>query len=160
MAQRLVESLTHLFQVFAHRHIVNLQSEGEGVDEHTHRVGNLQIRTSAADGAEIHLAVIGVTRDDIARGCEEEVSWCDLLLTAESGSLVVIRRADSLADKALLVCLGQIGRNLTRTFAGLQLLGEELLGGLEGITLLSLLLVADEIEIGIVFFLDSRSFEC
>ena len=75
------------------------------------------------------------------------MSWRNLLLTAESGSLIVIRWADSLTDKAQLVCLGQIGRNLTRTFAGLQLFGEELLGGLEGITLLSFLLVADEIEI-------------
>ena len=61
MAQRLVEGLTHLFQIFAHRHIVDLQSEGERVDKHTNRIGNLQVRTSAADGAEIHLAVVGVT---------------------------------------------------------------------------------------------------
>ena len=159
MAQRLVEGLAHLFQVFAHRHIADVQTEGERVDEHTHRIGNLQIRASAADGAEIHFAVVGVTRDDIARGSEEEVSRCNFLLTAEGGSLDIIGRADSLADKALLVSLGQVGRNLARAFTSLQFLGEELLGGLEGITLFCLLLVADEIEIGIVLFLDGGTVE-
>ena len=159
MAQCLVEGLAHLFQVFAHRHIADVQTEGEGVDEHTHRIGNPQIRASAADGAEIHFAVVGVTRDDIARGSEEEVSRCNFLLTAEGGSLDIIGRADSLADKALLVSLGQVGRNLARAFTSLQFLGEELLGGLEGVSLLSLLLVADEIEIGIVLFLDGGTVE-
>ena len=60
----------------------------------------------------------------------------------------------------MLVGLGQVGRNLTCSFAGLEFLSEELLGRLEGLAVFSFLLVADEVEVSIVLFLDSCSFEC
>ena len=154
MAQRFVEGVAYLFQIFSHRHVVNLQAKRKGVDKHTHRIGNLQIRTAAANRREIHLAVVGIARDDVTRCSKIKVSWRDFLLTAEGRSFVQIRWAHSLADKALLVALGQVGRNLARPFAGLQFFCKELLGSLKRIAVFSLLLVADKVEIGVGFFLD------
>ena len=160
MAQRLIEGVTDLMQIVGHRHIVNLQTESEGVDEHTHCVGNLQVRASAADGTEVDLAVVGVARDDIAGGSEEEVGGGDVVLAAECGEgsdSVAAYGTESLADKALSVGLGKVGGNLAGSFAGLQLLGKELLGSLEGFRFLGLLLVGDEVEVGVGFVLNGRT---
>ena len=115
-------------QVVGHRHVVDLQAEGKGVDKHTHRIRNLQVRAPAADGREIDLTVVGITRDDVTRGSEEKMGRRDILLTAEGSSTIHFGRTDGLADKALLVALGQVGRNLTAALTSLQFLCKELLG--------------------------------
>ena len=51
----------------------------------------------------------------------------DFLLAAEVGGTFQVGRADSLANEALLCVLGQVGRNLAGTLAGLQPFGKELL---------------------------------
>ena len=119
MAQRLVEGVAHLVQIVCHRHVIDLQTEGKGVDEHPHRIGNLQIGAPATDGAQINLTVIGVTRDHITCSGKEQVRWCYCLLKAEGCRFVVICWADSLTDEALFICHRQVGWNLTRTLAGL-----------------------------------------
>ena len=85
--------------------------------------------------------------------------WGYLLSATEGCRFFEIRRTDSLADKALFIRFGQVGRNLTTTLTGLQLLGKELLGSFKVVTLLSLLLVADKVEIGVTLFLNRRSVE-
>ena len=65
--------------------------------------------------------------------------------------------ADCLTDKALLITLGKVGRNLAGTLAGLQLLGKKPLSCLKGLTFLGLLLVVHEVKIGIAFFLNGRT---
>ena len=82
-----------------------------------------------------------------------------LLSAAEGCRFLEIGRTYCLTDKALFIRLGQVGRDLTTTLTGLQLLGKELLGSLKLVTLLSLLLVVDEVEIGVTFFLDGRTVE-
>ena len=159
MAQRLVESLAGLVEELADGDIVDLQSECEGIDKHTHRVGNLQVGASAAHRTKINLAVVGVARYDVGRGSEEKVCRSNFLLAAECAGLLEIGWADSFADKSLLFGLGQIGRNLAGSFAGLQLLGKELLCCLECIAILGFLLIGHEIEVGVVFFLYSGTIE-
>ena len=159
VAQRLVEGLAHLLQEVGHRDIIDVQPEGERVDEHTHRVGYLQIGTPTAHGAEIHLAVVGIARDDIGRSGQEEVSRCDVLLSAETGHPVVIDSFDGLADVSLLVGFGQVGGYLAGSLAGLQFLSKELLCRLESLGLFGLLLVGHEVEVGVGFLLDGGAFE-
>ena len=60
VAQGLVEGIADLTQIVCHRHVVNLQTEGEGIHEHTYRIGNLEVRASVTNGADINLAIVGV----------------------------------------------------------------------------------------------------
>ena len=78
----------------------------------------------------------------------------DFLLAAEVCGALQVDRADGLADEALLISLGQIGRNFAGALTGLQLLGKELLRGLESVGLLSSLLIGDKVEIVVGFLLD------
>ena len=146
-------------EIFGHRHIVNLKAEGKRVDKHTHGIGNFQVGAAAADSAQIDLAVVSVARYHITRGSEEQMGRRDFLLAAEGCGLFVVGGADGLADESLVVGVGQVGRNLAGTLTSLQLLGKELLGSLEGLALLSLLLVAYEVEIGVGLFLNGLPFE-
>ena len=116
VAQRLVEGVADLMEVFTHRHIVNLQAKSQCVDKHAHRVGNLQVRAAAADGADIYLAVVGVARDHITGGGEIQMGRRDVVLSAENGGFVEVGGTECLANKSLLVGLGQVGRNLARSF--------------------------------------------
>ena len=84
----------------------------------------------------------------------------NLLLTAEGDSTIEIGLAYLLADPSLFVGLGQIGRNLTGTLAGLQLLRKELLRTAESLRLLSLLLIGHKVEIGVCLLLGCLSFKC
>ena len=65
VAQCLVEGIAGLTEEVGHRHVIDTEAEGEGVDEHTHGVGNLQVRTATADGTEIYIAVVGVAADNV-----------------------------------------------------------------------------------------------
>ena len=49
MAQSLVNVLTGLPQEVAHGDITDIDAKGQGVDEHTYGLSNLQVRTTAAD---------------------------------------------------------------------------------------------------------------
>ena len=60
MTQGLIKCLTGLFQVLADANIIDIESQSERVNKHTNRIGNLQIRTTTADGTEIYLAIIGI----------------------------------------------------------------------------------------------------
>ena len=159
VAQRLVEGVANLLQVFADRHVVDAEPEGQRVDKHTHGVGNLQVGTSTTDGTEEDVAAVGVTRHHIADGGQEQVGRRDLMLATESGGLVVVDRADGLTDKSRLVALGQVGGNLAGTLAILHPLGKELLGAAEGVAIGGLLLVAREIKIGVALLLDGVAVE-
>ena len=88
VTQRLVEGVAHLTQIFANSHIVNLQAKGKGVDKHSHRIGNLQVRASAANRREINFSVVGIARDNITGSSKIKVCRSNLLLTAESRSLI------------------------------------------------------------------------
>ena len=159
VAQRLVEGLAGLPQERADGGVVDVESEGEGVDKHTHRVGNLQVRATAAHRAEIYFAIVRIARDDVAHSSQIQVCRCDVMLSAEGSGFVEVSRADGFANKALTISLGQVGRYLAGTLAGLQFLGKELLGRPERIAVFSILLVANEIEVGIALFLDRRTVE-
>ena len=73
VAQGLVDVFTGLSQEVAHGDVADVDAEGQSVDEHTYGLGNLQVRATTADGAEIDLTVVGVTRDDIACSGQQQV---------------------------------------------------------------------------------------
>ena len=77
MTQSLVEGLTGFLQELADRDIIDVQSQSQGIDKHTHRVSNLQVRTTAADGTKIHLAVVGVARHYVSSSSQEQMGWRD-----------------------------------------------------------------------------------
>ncbi len=79
---------------------------------------------------------------------------CNLLLPAEGSGPLKVGWADRLTDVALIVCLGQVGRNLAGAFTGLQSLGKELLGSLEVVALFCLLLVGHKVQVAVSLLLD------
>ena len=125
MAQRLIKSVADLLQKLIYRDIVDVHAQCQCVDEHTHRVCYFQIRTATADGAQIHLTVVGVARHHVCRGGKEEVGGCDFLPAAERGSLFVIGFAHRFADNSLPVGLRHIRWYLTCSLTSLQLLSEK-----------------------------------
>ena len=149
VAQRLVEGVACLTQESSHGHVVDGQSQRQGVDKHAHRVADLEVGPAATDCAEIHIAVVGVTCHDIGCCCQEQVGRCDLLLAAEGCHTIMVDGTDNLADKALFGALGQVGGNLAGSLTCLQLLGKELLCLCKLLALLGLLLVGDIVEIGV-----------
>ena len=78
----------------------------------------------------------------------------NIILTAVCGCFIEVCRTDCLADKSLNIALWQVGRNLARAFAVLQLLGKEPLGSLETIAIHSFLLVCHKVKVGIALTLD------
>ena len=154
MAKRLVKCVARIFQELFNRHIINVHAQGERIDKHTHRVGNLEVAAAAADGTQINVTVIGIARDDISRSTQEQVGWCNLLTTAEGCGTFQIYRTYSLANETLLIGFGQVGRNLAGTLTGLQFLGKELLGCLEGLAFLGSLLIGNKVQVVIGLFLN------
>ena len=75
------------------------------------------------------------------------------MLAAEGCGLVKVNRANGLANPPLNIGLGQVGGNLAGAFTSLQLLGKELLRGLERFALFGLLLVGDKVQIVVGLFL-------
>ena len=59
--QRLVKGVAGMLQEPVHGHVVDAHAQGERVDKHAHRVGNLEVAATAAHGAQIDIAVVGVT---------------------------------------------------------------------------------------------------
>ena len=127
MTQSFVECLAGLLQELTHTDIIDTKTQGKSIDKHTHRICNLQVRASTADGTEIDLTIVGIPRYHVGRCSKEQMGGCHLMLTTEGCSLVVVRLTDCLADEALLPCFWQISRNLTGTLTGRQLLSKELL---------------------------------
>ena len=153
MAEGFVESASCLFQEFAYGDIVNLEPERKGVDEHSDCVGDLEVRAAVADGAEIHLAVVGVTRNHVGDSGQEEVGRSDAQIAAEAGGLFEIGHAHGLADASWLSGFGEIHRDLAGAFTALELTGEEIPGGTETLAVLILDLFFDEAEVGVGLFL-------
>ena len=149
MSQCLVEGVARLVQELGHGHVVDGQPQGQCVDKHTHRVADFEVGPSAADGAQIHVAVVGVSCHNKGSCGKEQVRRGDLLLSAEGRHMLVVDRAYDLADKPLLIALGQVGRYLAGSLAGVQLLGEEFLRLCKLLALLGLLLVGHIVEIGV-----------
>ncbi len=61
VAQRLVKRVACILQELVNRYIVDAHAQCEGVDKHAHGVGNLEITAAAAHGAQVNVAVVGVT---------------------------------------------------------------------------------------------------
>ena len=119
MAQSLVEGLAGGAKEVADRYIVDVHAQGECVDKHTNGVGNLQVRTTAADRAEIHLTVVGIARYHIGCGCQEQMGRRDFLLAAENSCALEVGHANLFANPSLLIGLRQVGGNLAGTLASL-----------------------------------------
>ena len=75
--QGLIEGLTGLLQELTDCDIIDVQSQCQGVDKHTHCIGNLQIRATAADRTKINLAVVGVARHYVSSSSQEQMGWRD-----------------------------------------------------------------------------------
>ena len=58
--QGLVERVAGILQELADGYIVDAHAQCQGVDKHTHGVGNLQVAASAAHGAQIDITVVGI----------------------------------------------------------------------------------------------------
>ena len=160
MAKRLVERLACLLKETADADVLNVQTKGKRVDEHTHRIGNLEVAAAAADRAEIDLAIVRVAGDDVSRRGKEEMRRRDVMLSAESCHLVEVGKTNSLADEALLVVtMTQVGRYLAGSFAGLQLLCKETLCLAELLGVFRCLLVGHEVEVRVRFLLYRLAFE-
>ena len=162
MSQCLIEGFAGLLQELTDAHVADVQAQCQCVDKHTHRIGNLQVRTATAHRTEIDVAVVHVTRDDVRRSSKEQVCRGNLLTAAEGRQgrgTITAYRTDGLAYVALFGSLRQVGRYLTRTLAGLQFLGKELLGGTEVLALFSLLLVCHEVQVGIALLLNAIAVE-
>ena len=159
VTQGLVEHFAGSAQEFADRHIIDRHAECQRVDKHTHGVGNLEVAASAADGAEIDVAVVGVARHHVGGGTEEQVCRRDALVAAEGCQSLVVGQTDLLADMTLVVGLRQVGRNLAGTFTGLQTFGKELLCLVECFAVGGLLLVVGKVEVGICLTFDLTAFE-
>ena len=159
VAQGLVEGLAGVFEEAGNRHVVNADAQWQSVDKHAHGVGNLEVGTSAAHGAQEDLAVIGVARHHIGCCSEKQMGRGHLLTAAIGSNLVVVDGTHRLAYQALDIALGQVARNLAGTLAGGKSLGEELLRLLERAGVLGSLLVGDEVEIRISFLLHPVALE-
>ena len=158
MAECLAEHLGSLPQVILDADIVDAHAKSERVDKHSHRVGNPQVASAAAHRTEIHLTVVCIARHHIGRRGQEEMRWCNLVLPAESAGFVEVSLAHGLANESLLIAVLKVGGNLTGSLTGLQLLGEEPLGGGECLRLLSFLLVVHKVQISVFLFLNGLSF--
>ena len=159
VAQRVVKCRARLSEEVGHGDVADSQSQGQRVHKHAHRVGNPDVAAAAAHRAEIDIAVVGVARHHISRGCQEQMGGRNLLLPAECRGLVEVGRAYRLADESLFVGLWQVGRYLAGTLAGGQFLGKELLRRLERLALLSLLLVGHEVQVGVCLRFGGLSFQ-
>ena len=144
------EKTVRLFEIIRHLLDTRVTREGQRIDEHTHRVGDSQVRTAVADGADIDLLAAAERAHGQERGGQEIAGGRNAQRQASLGDLPVhgdFQRGHHAGGVALLL----VRQDGAGAFAACHLLLEERGRSGEFLAFLRGFLVRGIIVISIVF---------